>query len=96
MSAYTKFCCGFTIINIETCTYGLNRVPAEQRLCDECKLIEDEFHVLKNAISDIDYQFATYSQYAKFTQMMLNPLYYKIVSKALFSILNKRRHINFH
>ena len=60
-------------------------VPVEQRLCDECNLIEDEFHILMvctrytgirtdamNAISDIDYQFSTYTLHvhAQFIQMM--------------------------
>ena len=93
----------------ETCRYGLNRIPVEQRLCDECNLIEDEFHVLivctryigiridaMNAISGIDYQFSTYTPYAQFIEMMSNPRYYKIVSKALFCILSKRCHIHFH
>ena len=44
-SAYVKFRCGVAPIKIETCRYGLNRVPVEQRLCDECNLIEDEFYV---------------------------------------------------
>ena len=96
-------------IKIETCRYGLNRVPVEQRLCDECKLIVDEFHVLMvctryigirtnamNAISHIDYQFSTNTPHAQLIQMMSNPLFYKIVSKVLFCILNKRRHIHFH
>ena len=54
-------------------------MPVEQRLCDECNLIEDEFHVLMvctryigirtdamNAISDIDDQFSTYTPHAQF------------------------------
>ena len=49
-----------------------------------------------NAISLIDYQFSTYTPHAQFIQMMSNPLLYKIVSKVLFCILNKRRHIHFH
>ena len=99
----------FYRVEIETCRYGLNRVPVEQRLCDECNLIEDEFHVIMvctryidirtdamNAISRIDHQFSTYTPHAQFIQMMSNPLLYKIVSKVLFCILNKRRHIHFH
>ena len=108
-SAFAKFRCGVAPIKIETCRYGLNWVPVEQRLCDECNLIEDEFHVIMvctryidirtdamNAISLIDYQFSTYTPHAQFIQMMSNPLLYKIVSKVLFCILNKRRHIHFH
>ena len=76
MSAYAKFRCGVAPIKIETCRYDFNRVPVEQRLCDDCNLIEDEFHVLMvctryidicthvmNAISDIDYQFTTCTTY---------------------------------
>ena len=107
--AYAKFRCGVAPIKIKTCRYDLNRVPVEQQLCDECTLIEDEFHVLMvctrnivictdamNAISDIDYQFSPYTPNAQHIQMMSNPLYYKIVFKALFCILNKRCHIHFH
>ena len=96
-------------VKIETCRYGLNRVPVEEQLCDECNLIEEQFHVrmvctryisvrtdAMNAISDIDYQFTTYTPHAQFTQRMSNPLYYKIVSKTIFCILNKRRQILFH
>ena len=49
-----------------------------------------------NAISDIDYYFTTYTPHKQFVQMMSNPLFYKIVSKALFCILNKRLHIHFY
>ena len=107
-SAYAKFRCRVAPIKIKTCRYGLNRVSVEQRLCDECNLIEDEFHELMvcnkyinirndamNSISDIDYHFPTYTTHTQFIQMMSNPLYYKIVSKALFCILNKRCHIHF-
>ena len=33
-SAYAKFRCGVAPIKIETCRYGLNRVPVEQRVCE--------------------------------------------------------------
>ena len=33
-SAYAKFRCGVAPIKIETCRYGLQRVPVEQRLCE--------------------------------------------------------------
>ena len=105
-SAYAKFRCGVAPIKIESCRYGLNRAPVEEQLCDECNLIEDECHVLivctryisirtdaVNAITDIDYQFTTYTPHAQFTQMMSNSRYSKIVFKALFCILNKRRQI---
>ena len=109
MSAYAKFRCGAAPIKIKTCRYDINRVPVEQRLCDEWNLIEDEFHVLMvctryisihmdsmNCISDIDYQFTSYIPYAQFTQLISDPVYYKIISKALFYILNKRYLIHFH
>ena len=86
-SAYAKFRCGVAPIKIKTCRYGLYRVPVEQRQCDECNLIENEFHVIMvctryidirtdamNAISLIDYQFSTYTPHAQFIQMMSNPL----------------------
>ena len=38
-TAYAKFRCGVAPIKIETCRYGLNKVPVEQSLCDECNLI---------------------------------------------------------
>ena len=47
-----------------------------------------------DAISDIDCQFAIHTLHAPFTKRMSNLMYYKVVSKALFSVLNKRRHIN--
>ena len=37
-SAYAKLRCGVVPIKIETCRYGLNRVPVEQRLCDELRM----------------------------------------------------------
>ena len=45
-SAYAKFRCGVAPLKIETDRYGVNRVPAEERLCDACNSVEDEFHVL--------------------------------------------------
>ena len=43
-----------------------------------------------NTISEIYYQFSTYTPHAQFIQMMASPLYYKIVvSKALFCILKR-------
>ena len=76
-SAHAKFRCGVAPIKIKTCRYGLSRVPVEQRLCDECNLIiVDEFHVIMvctryivirtdamNVISDIDYQFTSYTSH---------------------------------
>ena len=31
-------------IKLETGRYGLNRVPIDQRLCEECNVVEDECH----------------------------------------------------
>ena len=45
-SAYAKFRCGVAPIKIETSRYGLQRVPVEQRLCEICHVVEDEFHVV--------------------------------------------------
>ena len=41
-SAYAKFRCGVAPIKLETCRYGLNRMPVDQRLCESCNLVEDE------------------------------------------------------
>ena len=38
-SAYTKFRCGVAPIKLETGRYGLNRVPVDQRLCEECNVV---------------------------------------------------------
>ena len=45
-SAYAKFRCGVAPIKIETCRYGLNRLSVEQRVCEECQVVEDECHVI--------------------------------------------------
>ena len=45
-SAYAKFRCSVAPINLETGRYGLNRVPVDQRLCEECNVVEDECHVI--------------------------------------------------
>ena len=106
-SAYAKFRCGVVPIKIETCRYGLNRVPVDQPVC-ETNVVEDEFHVIMlcSVIDDIRVQFMVsineFNQDFKnlplqelFTQIMSNPLYYKIVSKAMHSILNRetRKHV---
>ncbi len=103
-SAYAKFRCGVAPLKIETCRYGLNRLPVEQRVCEECDLVEDEFHVLMicplyenirtdclRTICSITNGFTEYPIDEQFTQMMSNILYYKPVSKAMYTILNKRR-----
>ena len=107
-SAYAKFRCGVAPIKLETCRYGLNRVPVEERLCEDCGVIEDEFHVLMvcptyndirhdtvNSICTLSNQFTELSLENQFIQIMSDPMYYKIVSKFLYSILNKRRYIQF-
>ena len=45
-SAYAKFRCGVAPLKIETCRYGLNRVPVEERLCESCQVVEDEIHIM--------------------------------------------------
>lgn len=105
-SAYAKFRCGVAPIKIETGRYGLNRVPVEERLCEYCNVVEDEFHVimqcsqyddirmqLMSTICDRDAQFDSYTIEEQFIQLMSNHIYYKTVSKAMYSILNKRRYI---
>ena len=58
-SAYAKFRCGVAPINIETFRYGLNRVPVDQRLCEPCNVVENEFHVIMlcSVFDDIRLQF---------------------------------------
>ena len=107
-SAYAKFRCGVAPIKIETCRYGLNRVPVDQRVCETCNVVEDEFHVimlcsvfddirlqLMVSISKFNQDFKNLPLQEQFTQIMSNPLYYKIVSKAMHSILN-RKHVNMY
>ena len=45
-SAYAKFRNGVAPIKIDTGRYGANRVLVEERLCETCKVVEDEYHVL--------------------------------------------------
>ena len=45
-SAYAKFRCRVAPLKIETGRYGVNRVPAEEQLCDACNSVENQFHVL--------------------------------------------------
>ncbi len=108
-SAYAKFRCGVAPLKIETCRYGLNRLPVEQRLCEQCGVVEDEFHVLMvcaifddirckvlEDIGNITEGFSNLSLDEQFIQIMSNPQYFKIVSKAMYNILNKKRYIQFH
>ena len=45
-SAYSKFRCGVAPIKLETCRYGLNRLPVAERVCETCDVVEDECHVI--------------------------------------------------
>ena len=107
-SAYAKFRCGVASIKIETCRYGLNRVPVDQRLCETCNVVEDEFHVIMLcsvfddiclqfmvSINELNQDFKNLPLQQQFTQIMSNLLYYKIVSKAMHPILN-RKHVKMY
>ena len=41
-----NFRCGVASIKIETCRFGINRIPVYERLCESCESVEDEYHVL--------------------------------------------------
>ena len=103
-SAYAKFRCGVAPINIELCRYGLARIPVEGRVCSHCNEVEDESHVLMYcplyddirdqltlSINDINLSLQDSSVQDQFIQLMSNPIYYRVVSKAICYILNKRR-----
>ena len=103
-SAYAKFRCGLAPIKLESCRYGLNHVPVDQRLCEECNVVEDECHVIMyctlytdirdqlfTEISEISCQFPTLTVDDQFFQIMLNALYYRAASRAMNNILNRRR-----
>ena len=103
-SAYAKFRSGVAPINIELCRYGLARIPVEERVCSHCNEVEDESHVLMYcplydnirdqltlSINDINPSLQDSSVQDQFIQLMSNPIYYRVVSKAICYILNKRR-----
>ena len=103
-SAYAKFRCGVAPIKIETCRYGLNRVPVNERLCETCNLVEDEIHVLLHCsryddirdtlfadICNIKRDFCDLTVDSQFILIMSDPLCFKFVSKAMYCILNRRR-----
>ena len=105
-SAYAKFRCGVTPIKLETCRYGflINRIPVDQRLCESCNVVEDEFHVIMHCslydeirtqlfseINNISDQFPMLSTNVQFLQIMSNPQYYRSASRAMHNILNRRR-----
>ena len=41
-----KFRCGVAPIKLETCRYGLNHIPVDQRLYKTCNAVDDECHVI--------------------------------------------------
>ena len=45
-SAYEKFRCGVAPIKLETGHFGQKRLPVDQRLCESCGVVQDEYHVL--------------------------------------------------
>lgn len=104
-SAYAKFRCGVAPIKVETCRYGLNRLPLEERLCETCNVIEDEFHVIMicsqytdirnqcfTRINELSEEFKSIPPHEQFTRMMSDSTLYTTVSKAMYNILNKRRY----
>ena len=91
-------------IKIETCRYGLNRLPVEQRVCEECQVVEDECHVIMYCtlytdirdqlfieICDITSHFQTLTPDDQFLMIMSDPQYYRCASRAMYNILNRRR-----
>ena len=90
-------------IKLETGRYGLNRVPVDQRLCEECIVVEDECHVIMYCtlytdirgqlfaeISEIPCHFPTLTINYQFLQIMSNTQYYRAASRAMYNILNRR------
>ena len=74
------------------------------RLCETCNVVEDEFHVttlcsvfddicvqFMVSINELNQDFKNLPLQQQFIQIMSNPLYYKIVSKVMHSILNRKR-----
>ena len=103
-SAYAIFRCGAAPIKIETCRYGLNRLPVEQRVGEECLVVEDECHVIMHCplytdirdqlfieICDITSYFQTLTPDVQFLMIMSNPQYYRCASRAMYNMLNRRR-----
>ena len=88
-------------IKIETCRYGLNRLPVEQRVCEECQVVEDECHVIMHCtlhtdirdqlfieICDITSHFQTLTPDDQFLMIMSDPQYYRCASRAMCCIFN--------
>ena len=103
-SAYAKFRCGVAPIKLETCRYGLNCMSVDQRLCESCNVVEDEYHVIMHCslyddirtqlfteINNISDQFPMLLTDVQFLQIMSNPQYYRSASRAMHNILNRRR-----
>ena len=103
-SAYAKLRCGVAPIKKETCRYGLNRMPVDQRLCEYYNVVEDECHVIIHCslyddirtqlfteINNISDQFPMLSTVVQTLQIMSNPQYYRSASRAIHNILNRRR-----
>ena len=43
---HNKVRCGVAPIKIETCRYGIIRIPVNEILCESCESVADEYHVL--------------------------------------------------
>ena len=102
-SAYAKFRCGVAPLKIETCRYGLNRIPVAERLCESCQVVEDEFNVMMVCplfndirsqfilqLNEVELSFYDYTQAEQLIYVMSNTACYKIISKAMYFILNKK------
>ena len=102
-SAYAKFRCGVAPLKIETCRYGLNRIPVEERLFESCQVVEDKFHVMMVCplfndirsqfilqLNEVEQSFNDYTQEEHFIYVMSNPACYKIISKVMYCILSKK------
>ena len=79
-------------------------MPVDQRLCESCNVVEDEYHVIMHCslyvdirtqlfteISNISDHFPTLPTDVQFLQIMSNPLYYRSASRAMHDILSRRR-----
>ena len=78
-------------------------IPVEERLCESCQVVKDEFHVMMvcplfNDISsqfilqlnEVEQSFNDYTQEEQFIYVMSNPACYKIISKTMCLILSKK------
>ena len=83
--------------------YELARIPVEDRVYSNCNEVENESHVLMYcplydairdqltlSINDINPSLQDSSVQDQFIQLMSNPIYCRVVSKAIYYILNKR------